>query len=64
MALEREIARLSKILVDSTGISFDEAQARLRALTLEIVIGSDAGSPAAHAAALTAVSTAERDHAT
>lgn len=60
MALEREIARLSKILVDSTGISFDEAQARLRALTLEIVIGSDAGSPAGHAAALTAVSTGRR----
>ena len=60
MALEREIARLSKILVDSTGISFDDAQARLRALRLEIVIGSDAGSPAAHAAALTAVSTGRR----
>ena len=60
MALEREIARLSKILVDSTGIGFDEAQARLRALTLEIVIGSDAASPAAHAAALTAVSTGRR----
>lgn len=60
MALEREIARLSKILVDSTGISFDEAQARLSSLTLEIVIGSDAGSPAAHAAALTAVSTGRR----
>ena len=60
MALEREIARLSKILVDSASIGFDEAQARLRALTLEIVIGSDAGSPAAHAAALTAVSTGRR----
>lgn len=60
MALEREIARLSKILVDSSGIGFGEAQARLRALTLEIVIGSEARSPAAHAAALTAVSTGRR----
>ena len=35
MALDWQIARLSKILVDSEGITFDEAQARLRALTLE-----------------------------
>jgi hypothetical protein len=60
VALEREIARLSKILVDSIGITFEEAQARLRALTLEVVIGYDAGSPAAHAATLTAVSTGRR----
>jgi hypothetical protein len=60
MALDRQIARLSKILVDSEGITFDEAQARLRALTLEIVVGADAASPAAHAAALTAVSVGSR----
>ena len=60
MALERQIARLSKILVDSEKISFDEAQARLRALTLEIVVGPEATSPAAHAAILTAVSVASR----
>ena len=60
MALDRQIARLSKILVDSEGISFDEAQARLRALTLEIVVGQEATSPAAHAAILTAVSVARR----
>ena len=60
MALDRQIARLSKILVDSEGISFDEAQARLRALTLEIVVGPEATSPAAHAAILTAVSVASR----
>lgn len=60
MALDRQIARLSKILVDSERISFDEAQARLRALTLEIVVGQKATSPASHAAVLTAVSVARR----
>jgi hypothetical protein len=60
MALNRQIARLSKILVDSEGISFDEAQARLEALTLEIIVGEDAVSPAAHAAVLTAVSVGRR----
>ncbi len=60
MALDRQIARLAKILVDSEEISFDEAQARLRALTLEIVVGSGATSPAAHAAILTAVLVASR----
>jgi len=60
MAIDREIARLSKILVDSTGISFQEAEARLRSLKLEIVIGANSCSPAAHAAALTAVSVGRR----
>lgn len=60
MALDRQIARLAKIIVDSEGISFDEAQARLRALTLEVVVGPDAVSPAAHAAILTSVSVASR----
>lgn len=60
MALDRQIARLSKILVDSEDITFDEAQARLRALTLEIIVGDDATTPAAHAAVLTAVSVGSR----
>ena len=60
MALDRQIARLAKILVDSENISFDEAQAKLRALTMEIVVGRDAASPAAHAAILTAASVASR----
>ena len=60
MALDRQIARLSKIFVDSEKISFDEAQTKLRALTLEIVVGPEATSPAAHAAILTAVSVASR----
>ena len=60
MALDRHIARLAKILVDDEGISFEEAQARLSALTLEIVVGPDATSPAAHAAVLTAVSVGAR----
>ena len=60
MALNRQIARLAKILVDSEGIRFDEAQARLESLTLEIVVGDDAVSPAAHAAVLTTVSAGRR----
>ena len=60
MALDRQIVRLAKILVDSQNISFDEAQDKLRALTLEIVVGAEATSPAAHAAVLTAVSVASR----
>ena len=60
MALDRQIARLAKILVDSENISFDEAQARLRTLTLEVVVAPEAASPAAHAATLTAVSVASR----
>jgi len=60
MALNRQIARLAKILVDSEGLSFDEAQARLEARTLEIIVGKDAVSPAAHAAVLTAVSVGRR----
>ena len=60
MALDRQITRLAKILVDSEKISFDEAQAKLRASTLEIVVGSEAMSPAAHAAILTAVLVASR----
>lgn len=60
MALDLHIARLARILVDSEGITFDEAQARLRALTLEIVVGSDATSQAAHAAVMTAISVGRR----
>jgi hypothetical protein len=60
MELDRYISRLSKILVESAGITFKEAQERLRALTLEIFVASDATSPAAHAAVLTAVSVGRR----
>jgi len=60
MALNRQIARLAKILVDSEGILFDEAQARLKSLTLEVVVGDDTLSPAAHAAVLTVVSVGHR----
>ncbi|CAJ9472360.1 hypothetical protein [Burkholderia pseudomallei] len=60
MALDRYISRLARILVDSEKITFDEAQKRLKALTLEVVVGPDAASPAAHAAVLTAVSVGRR----
>lgn len=60
MALDRYISRLAKILVEGEGITFEEAQSRLRALTLEVIVAPDATSPAAHAAALTAVSVGRR----
>ena len=60
LAIDREIARLSKILVDSEGITFPEAEVRLRGLRLEITVGEDSSSPAAHAAILTAVSVGRR----
>lgn len=60
MALDLEIARSARILVDEEGITFDEAQSRLRSLTLEVVVGDDARSSAAHAAILTAISVGRR----
>jgi hypothetical protein len=60
MAIDKEIARLSKILVDTDDILFSEAEARLRTLKLEIVVGGQTASPAAHAAVLTAVSVGRR----
>lgn len=60
MALDRCLARLSKMIVDSDGVTFEEAQARLSALTLEIRVGSDASSQAAHCAILTALTVGRR----
>jgi hypothetical protein len=60
MALSRQLARLAKLIVDSEGIGFETAEARLRALTLEIVVGPDAITSAAHAAVLTAVAVGHR----
>ena len=60
MVLIRQISRVAKLLVDEKGIGFDEAEARLRAMTLEIHVGADAASPAGHAAALTALAVGRR----
>ena len=60
VALEKQIARLSKVLVEAEGITFEDAQRRLRSMTLEIVVGEDAASPAAHCAILTAISVGRR----
>jgi hypothetical protein len=60
MALTRRISRLAKILVEGEGIDFETAEARLRALTLEIDVGRNATTQAAHAAILTAVSAGGR----
>ena len=60
MTLKRHLARLAKLLVDKQGISFGEAQTRLEALKLEIIIGDDAVTPAAQTAILTAVAVGSR----
>lgn len=60
MALDRRLSRVSKILVDTDDIGFPDAEARLKALTLEVEIGPKAASPAAHAAILTAISVGSR----
>jgi len=60
MTLTRQLSRVAKLLVDAEGISFPEAEKRLRAMTLEIVVGPDAASPAGHAAVLTAFAVSRR----
>jgi hypothetical protein len=60
MTLTRQLSRVAKLLVDAEGISFPEAEHRLRAMTLEIVVGSDAANPAGHAAVLTAFAVSRR----
>lgn len=55
MALTPELSRLAKMLIDAEGITDDEAEARLRSLTLEIVVGRGADNAAGHNAILTAV---------
>jgi hypothetical protein len=60
MALNRQISRIAKLLVDSEGISFADAESRLCAMTLEIKFGPHANSPAGHAAVLTALAVGRR----
>ncbi|MBX3565592.1 MAG: hypothetical protein KF730_13565 [Sphingomonas sp.] len=60
MTLTRQLSRIAKLLVDAEGIGFPEAEARLRAMTLDIVVGPDAANPAGHAAALTALAVSRR----
>jgi hypothetical protein len=56
----RQLTRIAKILVETEGIDYPTAEARLKRLTLEIEVGREATSPAAHAAVLTAVSVGRR----
>lgn len=60
MTLTRQLSRVAKLLVDAEGIGFPEAEARLRAMTLEIRLGQGAASPAGHAAVLTAFAVSRR----
>lgn len=60
MTLTRQLSRIAKLLVDAEGIGFPEAEQRLRGMTLDIVVGPDAASPAGHAAVLTAFAVSRR----
>lgn len=60
MALTRQLSRVAKLLVDAEGISFADAERRLRAMTLEIRFGPRANGPVGHAAMLTALAVARR----
>ncbi|MGQ0589112.1 MAG: hypothetical protein ACT4N8_06215 [Sphingosinicella sp.] len=60
MALNGEISRLAKLLIDAEGIDQAAAEARLRALTLEIVVGAGVDNVAGHSAILTAVASGVR----
>lgn len=60
MALTRQLSRIAKLLVDAEGISFVDAERRLRAMTLEIKFTARANSPAGHAAVLTALAVGRR----
>ena len=55
MALTPEFSRLAKMLIDAEGITDEEAEARLRSMTLEIVVGRGVDNAAGHNAILTAV---------
>jgi hypothetical protein len=55
MALNGEISRLAKLLIDAEGIDQAQAEARLRALTLEIAVGAGVNNVAGNSAILTAV---------
>lgn len=60
MALTRQISRIAKLLVDAEGISFTDAERRLRTMTLEIRVVGEHDTPAAHAAILTALAVGRR----
>lgn len=60
MAIDKHISRLSKIIAEREGITFPDAEAKLKSLTLEIVIGKGADTPAGQTAILTAVNLAHR----
>lgn len=55
-----ELSRIAKMLIDAEGISDVEAEARLRAMTLEIVVGDGAHCIAGHNAILTAVAVGKK----
>lgn len=55
MAVNTRTSRLSKILVETLELGFDDAEAKLQSLRLEIVVGPLSRSPSAQAAILTAI---------
>jgi hypothetical protein len=55
-----ELSRLAKMLIDAEGITYTEAETRLRAMTLEVVVGDGAHNVAGHNAILTAVAVGKK----
>lgn len=60
MDLTPELSRIAKMLIDAEGISGADAEARLRAMTLEVIVGENAHSIAGHNAILTAVAVGKK----
>jgi hypothetical protein len=63
MGMTPELSRLAKMLIDAEGLTMAEAEERLQALTLEIVVGHDTQTQAAHNAVLTALAVGQRTFA-
>lgn len=61
--MSSELSRLAKMIVDAEAITQAEAEARLQAMTLEIVVGEGAENAAAQNAILTALVVGQRTFA-
>ena len=60
MEIDRSIARISRALVDQSGISVFDAEKKLRNMRLDVVVGDIEPTAAAHAAILTSISVGSR----
>lgn len=63
MGLTAETSRLAKLFIDAEGLTDSDAEARLKAMTLEIIVGQNADSIEGHHAILTALAVGQRTFA-